>query len=168
MRKSLLAAIPILLLTVLIEATIVSRLVLLSGNADLLLVVVASWALQERAKGVWLWAILAGLLAGLASGVPWYIYMVTYLSVVVMARLLIHRIWRAPLLAMFAITFIGTLELLMLTYIQRTLFAGSMPLSEVLLQIVLPSTLLNLLVAIPIHAVMRDLTNRLDPPEVAA
>jgi len=81
--------------------------------------------------------------------------------VVGLARLLVHRIWQAPLLAMFAVTFIGTLELLMLTFIQRTIFEVPLVISDVFSQIVLPTVLLNLLLAIPVHALIRDLAERL-------
>ncbi len=168
MRRALLAAIPVLGLTFMIQLSIVSRMVLLSGNADLILLVLAAWALQERARGAWIWGATASVLAGLMSGIPWYIYLVGYLSVVGVARLLIHRIWQAPLLAMFTVTLIGTLELLMITFIRQTLFESSLPFSEVFLQIVLPSVLLNLLLAIPVHALVKDLANRLYPAEVVA
>jgi cell shape-determining protein MreD len=85
--------------------------------------------------------------------------------VVGLARLLVHRIWQAPLLAMFAVTFIGTLELLMLTYAQRTILDVPLIFSEVFSQIVLPTVLLNLLLAIPVHALVRDLAGRLYPEE---
>lgn len=168
MRRAILVAIPVLGLTLILQTSIVSRMMLLSGSADLILLVVAAWALQERARGAWVWGIAASLLAGLVSGVPWYIYLVGYLIVVGMARLLIHRIWQAPLLAMFAVTLIGTVELLMLMYVQLTLFETRLPFGNVLLQIVLPSILLNLLLAIPIHSLIRDLANRLFPEEVVA
>ncbi len=168
MRRALLAAIPVLALTVMLQVSIFSRIMLLSGNADLLLLILAAWSLQERAKGAWIWGVAASLLAGLISGIPWYIYLVGYLSVIVIARLLIHRIWQAPLLAMFTVTLIGTLELLMITFVRQTVFQNPLPLGDVFLQIVLPSVLLNLLLAIPIHALVRDLANRLYPAEVVA
>ena len=166
MRRAILAAIPVLLLAVILQTTIASRIILLSGNADLVMLVVVAWGLQERARGAWLWGVAASLLVGMVSGVPWYIYMIGYLSVVGLARLLVHRIWQAPLLVMFGVTLIGTLELLMLTFIQRTLFEGPLGLSEVFSQIVLPTILLNLLVAIPVHALMHDLANWLYPEKV--
>jgi hypothetical protein len=64
---------------------------------------------------------------------------------------------------MFAVTLIGTLELLMLMFLRRTLFEVPLSLSEVFLQIFLPTILLNLLLAIPVHALIRDLANRLYP-----
>ena len=151
-----------------LQISIVSRIMLLSGNVDLLLLVVAAWGLQERVKAAWIWGLLAGLLAGLVSGVPWYIYIIGYLSVVGLARLLVHRIWQAPLLAMFAVTFIGTLELLMLTFVQRTILEVPLSIGEVFSQIVLPTVLLNLLLAIPVHSLIRDLAERIYPEKALA
>ena len=166
MRRAILAAIPVLPLAVILQTTIASRIILLSGNADLVLLVVVAWGLQERVRGAWLWGAAASLLVGMVSGVPWYIYLIGYLSVIGLARLLVHRIWQAPLLVMFGVTLIGTLELLMLMFIQRTLFEGPLALSEVFSQIVLPTILLNLLLAIPVHALMHHLANWLYPEKV--
>jgi cell shape-determining protein MreD len=168
MRRAILAAIPVLVLAIILQTSIASRIMLLSGNADLVLLVVVAWGLQERVSGAWIWGVAASLLVGLASGVPWYIYLIGYLSVVGLARLLVHRIWQAPLLVMFAVTLIGTLELLMLMFIQRTLFEVPLALNEVFSQTVLPTILLNLLLAIPVHALIHDLANRLYPEKAAA
>ena len=159
MRRAILVGIPILVLVVMLQISIVSRITLLSGNVDLVLLVIAAWGLQERASGAWVWGVLASLLVGLVSGVPWYVYFIGYLSVVGLARLLVHRIWQAPLLAMFAITLIGTLELLMLTFVQRSVLQVPLALNDVLTQIVLPTVLLNLLVAIPVHALLHNLSD---------
>jgi len=163
MRRAILTAIPVLGLVIMLQISIASRIMLLSGNVDLLLLVVAAWGLQERVRASWIWGVVASILAGLVSGVPWYIYLIGYISVVGLARLLVHRIWQAPLLAMFAVTFIGTLELLMLTYVQRTIFEVPLSFNEVFSQIVLPTVLLNLLLAIPVHALIRNLAGWLYP-----
>jgi cell shape-determining protein MreD len=168
MRRGFLVAIPVLSLVVILQTSIASRILLLSGNADLVLIVVAAWGLQERVRGAWIWGVLASLLVGMVSGVPWYVYLTGYLSVVGLARLFVHRTWQAPLLAMFAVTLIGTLELLMLTFIQLKI--GNVPLSfsEIFLQIILPTVLLNLLLSIPIHGLFHDLASWLYPEEVKA
>jgi hypothetical protein len=163
MRRSILTAIPVLGLAMMLQVSIASRIMLLSGSVDLLLLMVAAWGLQERVRAAWMWGLVASLLAGVVSGVPWYVYLIGYLSVVGLARLLVHRLWQAPLLAMFAVTFIGTLELLMLTFVQRTIFEVPLSFSEVFSKIVLPSVLLNLLLAIPVHTLIRDLAGRIYP-----
>ena len=166
MRRAILVAIPILLLTVILQTSIASRIMLLSGNVDLVLLVLAAWGLQERVRGAWVWGVLASLLVGLVSGFPWYGYFIAYLSVVGLARIMVHRIWQAPLLAMFAVTLIGTLELLMLMFVLRSVFVVPMSLNQAFSQIILPTVLLNLLVAIPVHALMRDLAGWLYPEKV--
>ncbi len=151
-----------------LQTVLVSRINLLSGSADLVLVVLAAWALQERVRLAWLWGVAAGLLVGGVSGAPWFIYLAAYLSVIGIARLLTRRIWQAPLLAMFAVTFIGTLVLVMFTYVYRILFEISLPFGEVFVQVILPSVLLNLLLAVAIHPLMQDIAGRLYPAEVTA
>ena len=63
MRRAILTAIPVLGLVMMLQISIASRIMLLSGNVDLLLLVVAAWGLQERVKAAWIWGLLAGLLA---------------------------------------------------------------------------------------------------------
>jgi cell shape-determining protein MreD len=166
MRRSILVAIPIIGLAVMIQTSIVERINLLNGAADLVLLILAAWGLQDRSQGAWVWGVAAGLLVGTVSGVPWYVYLVGYLVVVALARILAHRVWQAPLLAMFTVTLIGTLVLLMLTYVERSLLEVSLVFNLSFMQIILPSILLNLLLAIPVHALIRDLAKRLYPEEV--
>lgn len=158
----------VLLVALILQTALVSRINLLSGSADLFLVILAAWALQERVRFAWLWGAAAGLLVGGVSGAQWFIYVAAYLSVIGMARLLTRRIWQAPLLAMFAVTFTGTLVLTMFTYVYRILFEIALPLGEVFIQVILPSILLNLLLAVAIHPLMRDIAGRLYPAEASA
>lgn len=168
MRRSILVAIPVLGLAAMLQTSIVGRINLLNGAADLVLLILAAWGLQERVRNAWIWGTAAGLLVGFVSGIPWYVYLVAYLAVVGMARILAHRVWQAPLLAMFTVTLIGTLVLHMLTYLERTLFQVSLNFNLSFVQIILPSILLNLLLAIPAYALVRDLANRLFPAEVVS
>jgi cell shape-determining protein MreD len=168
MRRGILVGIPVLGLAVMLQTAIVGRINLLNGAADLVLLILAAWGLQERVRSAWIWGAAAGLLVGSISGVPWYVYLVSYLFVIGMARILAHRVWQAPLLAMFTVTLIGTLVLLMLTYFERSLFEISLTFNLSFVQIILPSILLNLLLAIPVYAIIRDLVNRLYPAEVVS
>lgn len=165
MRREILVAIPVLGLALILQTSIIGRISLLNGQADLLLLILAAWSLQDRVHSAWAWGIAAGLLAWFISGLPWFIYPVCYLIVVGLGRLLAHRVWQAPLLAMFTVTFIGTLELLTLTYAERSIFEVSLAFTPSFVRIILPSILLNMLLAIPVHALIRGLANRLYPAE---
>jgi rod shape-determining protein MreD len=164
--RAILTLILVIGIALVLQTAMVGRINLLGGSADLILVILAGWALQERVRLAWLWGLVAGILVGGISAAPWFVYVLVYLSIVGMARLLIRRIWQAPLLAMFIITFFGTLLSGMLTYLYRILFETPLLLGEIFIQVVLPSILLNLLLAIAIHPIMRDIATRLYPSEV--
>ena len=65
-----LVALPVIILAVILQSAIVSRVYLLSGIADLPLVMLAAWALQEEVETAWHWAVATGLLVGFVSGIP--------------------------------------------------------------------------------------------------
>ena len=161
----ILFAIPVLVLTVILQTAIVSRINLLAGSADLILLIVAAWGLQPNVKWAWVWAVLAGALVGYVSGLPFYVAPLSYLLVMGLARLMQRRVWQAPLLAMFAVTFAGTLVMQFFSFAVLWLAGHSLAPKEVFLQVMLPSSLLNLLLSIPIHALMRDSARWLYPAE---
>jgi len=162
-----LIAIPVILLTVILQTAIVSRLYLLAGIADLPLVMVAAWALQDEVESAWHWAAATGILVGFISGIPWGVPVFGYLTIVALARILQRRVWQAPLLAMFSVTFLGTIIVSILSLIVLRLLDVPLPIADVLGLLTLPSVLLNMLLAIPVYAVMRDVARWVYPsPEV--
>jgi rod shape-determining protein MreD len=140
---------------------------LLSGFADLPLVILAAWALQEDVESAWHWATAMGLLVGFVSGIPLYVPVIAYIVIVAMAQVLQRRVWQAPLLAMFSVTFVGTVIINALSYLVLSVIGVAMPVEDVLGLLILPGVLLNMLLAIPVYAVMRDLARWVYPtPEV--
>ena len=160
--RNLIAA-PVILLAVMLQSAIVSRVYLLSGIADLPLVMLAAWALQDEVKSAWHWALAAGLLVGFVSGIALLVPVISYLVVVLIAQLLQRRVWQAPLLAMFLVTFLGTIILYLFSFASLRLSGVPLSLSDTLGLLTLPGVLLNLLLAIPAYAVMRDLSRWVYP-----
>ena len=158
-----LVAAPVILLAVMVQSAIVSRIYLLSGIADLPLVMLAAWALQEEVNTAWHWAVATGLLVGFVSGIAWFVPVIAYLIVIILAQLLQRRVWQAPLLAMFVVTFLGTIVLYLLSFATLRLSGVPLELSDTLGLLALPGLLLNLLLAIPAYAVMRDLSRWVHP-----
>jgi hypothetical protein len=160
-----LIAFPLLALVVIVQSAVISRMTLLSGYADLMLVVVAAWALKADAISAWLWAVLGGLMVSFVSGLPLLVAMTGYLFVVLLAQLLRQRVWQAPLLAMFSVTFIGTLVMDILVLIVLNLLGTSLPIGDSLGLVILPGMLLNLLFAIPTYVMVRDLAQWVSPAQ---
>lgn len=163
-----LVAIPLLALVVIAQSAIVPEFKLLAGYADVLLVLLTAWALQDGVNTSYQWALLGSLMMSLVSHLPWFIYLVGYMGAVMLARVLQRRVWQVPLLAMFTVTFLGTLVMHLLSFLYLRLFGGTLTLSDTMGLVTLPSLLLNLLLAIPMFGMMRDLARWVFPaPEGA-
>ncbi|HMZ06995.1 MAG TPA: hypothetical protein PK078_05195 [Anaerolineales bacterium] len=153
-----LIAFPLLGLAVILQSSIFSQVKLLSGHADLPMVMIAAWALQERVETSWHWAVTACIMVGFVSGAPWLIVFLGYLGIVFLARTLQKRVWQAPLLAMFSVVFLGTLFHQLVSFVILRALGTPFAISDVIGLITLPSLLLNMLLSIPIYAFMRDLS----------
>lgn len=160
-----LIAFPLLGLAVILQSSAVSQVKLLSGYADLPLVLLAAWALQERVKSSWHWGALICLFSGFISSMPLPVVIAGYLGVVFLARILQRRVWQAPLLAMFSVVFLGTLFFHVLSFIVLSFLGTSFAFGDVMSLITLPSLLLNMLLAIPMYAFMRDVSYWVYPAE---
>ena len=162
-----LLGIPLLTLLVMLQIAVVSTLPLLHGTADLVLLVLLAWALQERVSSAIEWGAIGGLLIGVISAVPFWIPLLGYLSAVGLARLLRRRVWQTPLLAMFITTVAGTLMVHLFTWVILRIQGTPLPPWDSLNQVVLPAALLNLLLALPVYALVTDLAQSIYPEEVA-
>ena len=158
-----LVAIPLLVLVVILQSAVVPAFSLLSGTADVLLVILAAWALQDGVTTGFQWALLGSLMISLLSHLPWFIYLIGYGGVVLMAHMLQRRVWQVPLLAMFSVTFLGTLLMHLMSFLYLRLFGSAASITDTLGLITLPSVLLNLLIAIPLFGMMRDLSRWVFP-----
>lgn len=160
-----LVAIPLLLFAVILQSAVISEIRLLSGYADLLLVMLAAWALQDRVDSAWHWAVVVCLLAGFVSGMPWPLLTVGYLGVIFIARMLQRRVWQLPLLTMFSVVFMGTLFQHLLNFVVLRVLGTPFAFGDILGLITLPSLLLNMLISIPLYPFMRDLSHWVYPVE---
>jgi len=152
-----LIAIPVLGLAFMIQTAIVSRITLLSGAGDIVLLILVAWALQEQVQSAWHWAALAGLMAAFVSGLPPFVLLTAYLLAVSLARYVLRQTWQTPVLALFTVTFFSTLLLHLITYLTLVLRGTVIPFGDALALITLPSVFLNFLLALPIHSFIRDL-----------
>lgn len=160
-----LVAIPVLALALMLQMAVISRITLLSGAADLMLVIVIAWALQEQVESAWHWGILASLLVAFVSAIPPMVPILGYLLAVGFSRFVIRQIWQSPILALFSVTFFSTLIYHIITYLALFITGAQLPLEDSLALITLPSIFLNLLIAIPVHSLIRDLALWVSPLE---
>lgn len=149
-----------------VQSAIISRLPLLQGTANLVQLVLIAWGLQERVNNSWVWVILGGFLVSYVSALPFFTPLIVFLVVNALTRLFQSRIWQTPILAMLMLSVLATFIEHFVSIFALRLVGTVIPLGITLKQITLPSTLLNLLFALPVYAVMHDLANSLYPLEV--
>ena len=154
-----LIAFPVILLAVILQSSVVSGMPLLSGYADLPLVMVTAWALQDQVDSAWHWAVATGALVGFISGINLAVPVIGYVLVVALAKILRMRVWQAPLLAMFSVTFFGTILTSVFSLVWLRVSGVPVTFQDSFGLVMLPGVLLNMLLAIPVYAVMRDLAH---------
>ena len=160
---AVLIAVPVLALLIMIQSAVLSKIPLLQGTTDLVLVALLAWALQKRVRTAWFWAIIGGLLVGYVSALPFGAVLLGYLLAVGLAVLLKQRIWQVPILAMLVATFFGTLLVNLVAITALRIIDTPISFWEAINLVTLPSVLLNLLVAIPFYALFSDLAKWLYP-----
>jgi rod shape-determining protein MreD len=159
---------PILAVAVILQSTVFSRVTLLNGPADLVLLIIASWAMQDHPRDEWAWALIGGLLMSLVSALPVWLPFAGYFGVTGLALYFKRRVWQLPLLALFVVVFSGTALINLLSFAALRLSGRSIDLSETLNLILLPSLLLNLLLAIPVHGLITEVSRWVFPRELEA
>ena len=160
---SILIAVPILGALLILQTAILNQIPLLHGTSDLVMLALVAWGLQKRVSTAWAWGIIGGLLVGYVSAVPMMVYLVGYLVAVGIALVLRQRIWNVPLLAMVVATFLSTLVVQGLTLLTLRLTDVPLAIGVSINQIVLPSLLLNMILALPFFIAFGDLANLLYP-----
>lgn len=149
-----------------LQTTIFSQTVLISGTADLILLFLIAWSMQKQIKNSWLWTGIAGFLISLNSAMPFYAPLIGYLGVVGISKYFQKWVWQTPLLAMYLVTFLGTFFQQSLYLVALQINGAPISWRESLDAVILPSVLLNIIFALPIYAVANDLAGRIYPLEV--
>jgi cell shape-determining protein MreD len=150
-------------LSIMLQMTVFSRISLLHGNLDLVMLSLIAWNLQERGPNMWPWTLLAGGIIAFASAVPFFVSIPAYLAITGLARLIQRRIWQSPLLAMLLVTLLGTLLMHFLTMAALFLNGTSFQFDSAWSQVTVPSLLLNLLMAVPVYAPIRSINDQINP-----
>lgn len=149
-----------------LQTVVVSTLPLLNGYADLLLVVLVAWGLQERVKNAWLWTAIGAGMVAYITALPFYVPLISYFMVMSLAQVVRRQLWQTPVLAMFMVTFAGSIISQGLTLIVLIAFGRNINFLDSINLIILPGTLVNLILALPIHALVVDLAQWVYPEEV--
>lgn len=148
-----------------LQSAVLSRMPLLNGIADLVMLVLISWCLQKSVRYVWGLGVLAALFVSIGSGLPMGAAPLAYLLVTMITIFARRRFGEIRLLLILGLAIIGTIVVHVVSVASISLTGTLLPLDQAFNLITLPSILLNLLAAIPVYAVIRDVAGFLYPAE---
>jgi cell shape-determining protein MreD len=112
---------------------------------------------------MWILMLLFAGFVGFISATPFIVPILVYLGIFLLSKVLNIWVWQTPLLAMFLLTFVGTLLqhviYLIVLWVTETPFDWTVAFANV----TLPSVLLNMLLAIPVHALVQEMARSVYP-----
>lgn len=158
--------VPFLALLAILQSTVFSHLQLLDGRFDLVLLAVGSWGLVGRGREAMVWGLVGGLFLDLLSGIPFGTSAIALVLVAYIASLLEGRFWEAHLLMPLGVTLMGSLIFHAISLAGLLLGGHPIDLATALVRVILPSTFLNLILALPAAQLAVGLQRSLFPPEV--
>jgi len=157
----------LLLAASLLQVTMMMRIRLLDGAADLVLLTLAPWVLLADGKPDWRWGLMAGLMVGYASALPVWVLVLAYGAAAGICVLLHRRIWQVAILTLVTSVLLGTLAIHLITMGYLWVSANPLPFADAINLITIPSMLLNLILVLPIYAVISEVNKLIAPAEQA-
>jgi len=161
----LIGGIVFLVFLLLFQTAVVSRLPLLYGSADMFILFLSSWALQEKSTKNLEFALVATVIVSAVSALPFYIYFITFFGIIGLSNILKKRVWQTPLLALAFTVLAGTVTEHGLTLLWLRLGGNNIPLTQTIGLVSVPAILLNLLLSIPVYTIIRNLIGSILPIE---
>ena len=161
-----LIGIPVLVVALMLQLAIFSQLTLLSGTSDLILLILVAWSLHERSRSAWFWALIGGGLVSVISATPAGAPLIIYMVIVGAVRFFNRRILEFPVLGMLIATILGTFFQHIVEIVVLFVAGTQLPFSQSMVLVTLPSVLLNLILALPVYALVTDLARWVYPVEV--
>lgn len=156
-------SIPVLYFATLLQMVAIRHLPLIHGSADLVMLVLAAWGINDIEHNYLGWGLVGGVMMSFVTKVPWPAVWLSYFLVALIAHLLHGRIWQSPIMAMLLMSLLGTLitqfsAILALSFIEIPLDIG-----ECFSSVILPSIILNMLFSIIIYIVIKEIARWVYP-----
>jgi len=162
---SVILSIPVLSIITILQSAVISRLPLVSGTADLMLVLLVAITLQKSVNTAWQWSIVGGLLTDFFSGLPFGLFTVSYLITTGIAHVLRERIWRFSFLMHLLVVLSGIIITHSFSYLVLFLQGNSLQFTSVLQAVTMPSIILSFMLSLPVYIIVQDVVEQLKPTE---
>ena len=152
-----LISIPVMLLLSVLQMAAISRINLINGAADLVLLAIAAWGVKEKSSNVYVWAVVGGLLISFITGMPLLSPLIPYLFSAFITCKLAKILWQSPLLALIVSMIAGTLFQHFFYIVILQISGLNIGFIESMVNVTLPSLLLNFFFMFPVYVVINDI-----------
>jgi rod shape-determining protein MreD len=154
--RTLLIGLPVLALAAALEATALADLrVAGGGGVNLVLLFTLAWTLAGDWNGGLLWGLIGGLCLDLLSGGPLGASALVLVIVAFLASLAEGQLWRSHVLLPLAAALMGSVLYHLLLPLILAVFGFEFDWGRALVGVLLPSTLLNLMLIVPLYEILR-------------
>ena len=159
--------IPLFLIAMLLQATVLSQLRVFGGQPDLILVIVLAWSTLDQDQEGLVWAFVGGLFMNLISGVPFGVSSLALLPVAFVVSRTEAALYRASLILPALLMAAGALAYHIL-YLLLLNFLVGQPIEwrSSLTFVTLPSILFDVILIVPALRILGSWHDRLHPRSV--
>ncbi len=154
---SQLLAIPVMMILIGLQITLSSKFMILNGFADIVLVWLISWVVQVKIKRSWLWFIVGILSVCYISAIPWYAHLIGYLIIFLLGIFVKKRLWQSPLLSFLLTLITGSFFYYFIVFMSLKINGSPVTFGDAFPSIIMPSVILNLILAFPIYLIAKDM-----------
>jgi rod shape-determining protein MreD len=161
-----LIGVPLLALLTVLQSSVLGWTLLLDGRPDLILLAVVSWALTGRSTEAMVWGLVGGLFLDLYTGLPYGLSAISLVIIAFVISSLLDRFWEGHLLTPLGAVLFTSLFFHFTQLAAVFILGRPIDLLLSIQRVVLPSSFLNLALALPAKSLADGLSERLNPPEV--
>lgn len=164
---SLQLGLPLFFIAALLQATVLSKLRVLGGQPDLIVIIVLAWATLDPDREGMAWAFVGGLFIDLFSGTPLGISSLVLIPITYLAGLTETQVYRTNILLPLILVAAGAFSYHVgYLFLLRFLVEEPVAWSEALWYVTLPSVTFDVVLIIPFLRVLRRWYDRLHPRQV--
>lgn len=154
---SVIVSLPIMLILSVIQSVVVSRVNIMSGSADIILLAIVSLGVTEENRNIFIWALVGGIFISFISAMPAAAVISAYLVVAGITWIVYKGIWQSPILAILLSSFFGTVAKFIIDIIALQFIGISIDFPAIIKMTLAPNLILNLFILFPIYSLMGDL-----------
>lgn len=156
--RTLLIGLPVLALAAVIEAAVLPDLrVLGGGGVNLVLLLTMAWTLAGDWNGGLLWGLMGGLCLDLLSGGPLGASALALVIVAFLTSLAEGQLWRSHILLPLATALLGSMLYHLILPVILAIYGFAFDWGRALAGVLLPATLLNIVLIVPVYEILRRL-----------